>query len=498
MRKRRLIYNVIASFIYQITTIICGFILPRIMLVFFGSEVNGLVNSITQFLQVITFLDMGVGAVVQSSLYKPLAQNDNKQISKIYKSANNFYRRIAEILFVYVFILVLMYPLIASQSFGFAYISKLIFAMSISSFAQYYFGSVNRLLLLADQRGYIAYNIQTITLIINVCVCVLLIYFGMSIQCVKLVTSLIYLIRPLALRLYVSKQYNIDRKIIYESEPLKQRWHGLAQHVAAVVIDSTDIIVLTFLSTLSNISIYSVYCLVTTGVKQLLMSMTNGIQALIGEMWAKQEVTELYNFFGWVEWLIHTGTVLMFGCTCVLITSFVQVFTIGVADADYIQPLFAFLIVIANALFCLRLPYVLIILAAGHYKESQNIFIVSALINITLSIILVNIWGLIGVAIGTLVAMLYQTVWMAHYISEQLIKWPFHFFCKQLAVDITAFGIIILTTTNVHMTKISYPNWAIMGGQVFIISMTVLIIVNYLFYNDKLKNLFSIIMKKLV
>ena len=68
MRKKRLVKNTIASLGYQISAIICGFILPRLIMTYYGSEVNGLVNSITQFLQVITFLELGVGAVVQSSL----------------------------------------------------------------------------------------------------------------------------------------------------------------------------------------------------------------------------------------------------------------------------------------------------------------------------------------------------------------------------------------------------------------------------------------------
>ena len=71
MRKKKLIYNTISSLIFQVTTIVCGFILPRLILNAFGSNVNGLVNSITQFLGIISFLELGVGAVVQSALYKP-------------------------------------------------------------------------------------------------------------------------------------------------------------------------------------------------------------------------------------------------------------------------------------------------------------------------------------------------------------------------------------------------------------------------------------------
>lgn len=74
MQKRLLAKNTISSLLAQITVLVCGFILPRFFLQSFGSEVNGMVNSIAQFLGVISFLELGVGAVVESALYKPLAE----------------------------------------------------------------------------------------------------------------------------------------------------------------------------------------------------------------------------------------------------------------------------------------------------------------------------------------------------------------------------------------------------------------------------------------
>ena len=91
MRKKLLVKNTASSLLSQLTALICGFILPRFFLLHFGSEVNGLVNSITQFLGVISFLELGVGAVVQSSLYKPLADKDNQKISCVVVSANRFF-----------------------------------------------------------------------------------------------------------------------------------------------------------------------------------------------------------------------------------------------------------------------------------------------------------------------------------------------------------------------------------------------------------------------
>lgn len=152
MKNKVLFYNSISPLIYQATTIICGFILPRLILGHFGTEVNGLVNSITQFLGIIAFLELGVGSVVQSSLYKPLSDNDDIAVSKVITSADKFFRRLGYILAIYVIAMLFYYPYLVKQNFSFTFTAMLIIAISIRSFAQYFFGIVNRLLLLADQK----------------------------------------------------------------------------------------------------------------------------------------------------------------------------------------------------------------------------------------------------------------------------------------------------------------------------------------------------------
>ncbi|MEK1351548.1 sugar isomerase [Limosilactobacillus fermentum] len=486
MRKKLLAKNTVASLLSQFTALVCGFILPRLFLEYFGSELNGLVNSITQFLGVISFLELGVGAVVQSSLYKPLADGDKQQVSRVMVSADRFFRRLAQILLGYVLILVAVYPLIVNQSFGYLYTATLIAAISVSSFAQYYFGIVNSLLLNADQRGYIQYNAQTITVVLNTLVCVFMIKLGGSVQLVKLTTSLIYLARPLILRIYVSRMYQIDWKIQYDKEPIQQKWNGVAQHVAAVVLDGTDTIVLTLFSTLSNVSIYSVYFMVIKGVKTLFLSMTNGIQSLLGELWAKQELDELRETFGWLEWCIHTGATYVFACTAALIVPFVRVYTAGINDVNYIQPAFAILLTLANAMHCLRLPYNIMVLAAGHYKQTQRNYIVATIINIVLSVLTVKAWGLIGVAIGTLAAMAYQTVWLALYDSKHFVFWPMKAVIKQFAVDgVTAICIVTLSFVfDLHSD--SYVSWVMLAIVTGFSAAVITVILNLIVYKNRM------------
>ncbi len=482
MRGKRLLLNTTASLVFEVVTIVCGFILPRLILQAFGSEVNGLVNSITQFLSVITFLELGVGSVVQSNLYKPLANNDYEGVSKIVASAQKFFHRLALILLCYVIILIIFYPLFVDQDFDWLYTAVLIAAMSISSFAQYYFGITNRLLLSADQHGYIQYTAQAVTLILNTVACVILIEVGAGIHLVRLATSVIYLIRPLFLRWYVDRHYSIDRKIKYEGEPIKQKWNGIAQHVASIVLDQTDTIVLTIFSTLANVSIYSVYYMVVYGVKRLFLSMTNGIQSLLGELLAKHETDTLKVTFSWFEWLLHTGVVLVFGCTGVLIVPFISVYTSGITDANYIQPVFAILIVLANAGHCLRLPYNVMIIAAGHYKQTQSNYIIAAALNIIISVITVIQWGLVGVAIGTLVAMAFQTVWMAIYNSKNFIPGAIKSFIKQLCVDALTAFLGIIATSWLSMRSTDVISWIILAIEVVLIWLLIVLVINLIFY----------------
>ena len=163
-RRTKLILNTFAAFVKQAITIICGFILPRFILKGYGSEVNGLLTSITQFLGFISFLEMGIGPVIQSNLYEPLAKKDDAAISKIVVSSERFFRKIAYIFCGYIVLLIFLYPQFTNSGFPFYYTASLIAIIAISTFAQYYFGITYQLLLNADQKAFVQMALQSVTL----------------------------------------------------------------------------------------------------------------------------------------------------------------------------------------------------------------------------------------------------------------------------------------------------------------------------------------------
>ena len=153
--KKKLILNTIMSLLLQITAVICGFIVPRLMLQYYGSKINGLVQSIAQFLQIISFLELGVGQVIQSSLYKPLSVGSTEGISQVLKSGTTYFRKIAYAILVYICLLTMIFPYMVNGEYGWNYTVSLIFSMGIGLFAQYYFGLIDKILLNADQKMYI-------------------------------------------------------------------------------------------------------------------------------------------------------------------------------------------------------------------------------------------------------------------------------------------------------------------------------------------------------
>ena len=79
-KSTRLMINGISALMKQITIIICGLILPGIMIRAYGSSVNGAVSSVTQFIGLGALLQGGLSAAARVSFYKPLSETNKEEL----------------------------------------------------------------------------------------------------------------------------------------------------------------------------------------------------------------------------------------------------------------------------------------------------------------------------------------------------------------------------------------------------------------------------------
>ena len=497
VRSKKALYNSLSFLILEFVSIICGFILPKAILSAFGSTYNGLTTSITQFLSVVTLLRAGVGGVTRAALYKPLAENDVDKVSSIVSATMIFMRKIAYIFAAGLIVFAFIYPLLLLESFEYIFTCTLVLIMGIATFLQYYFSITYQMLLIADQRQYITAIIQCLTMIFNLLVAVIMIKLGFGIHAVKIGSAMVYCLNPVLTVLYIKYKYKLRRDVIPDKTALLQRWDAFTHQIAAYIQDNTDIIVLTVFSTVKEVSVYSVYFLLSNGVKKLLSTFTVGVESAFGNMIALNDYEGLRRNIIRIEYLLYSVATITYSCLFILIVPFVSVYTAGITDAEYERPLFALLLAASQFVGCIRTPYQNIVDAAGHFKQTRDSAVIEAVLNLIISVITVIRWGLIGVAIGTLISSLYRTIYLSVYASKCILNRDNNYFIKRVLCSIAEVGLIyVLITTFVDITTTSYMSWFIYAILVGVISSVVVLIVSLLFdrqiLNDCLKKILSL------
>ena len=498
MRGKKAIINIISSLLLQAITIVCGLIVPRLIIGTFGSETNGLITSITQFLAYITLLESGIGPVIKAVLYKPIAQKNKETIEKILKTSEKFFRRISYIFIIYVIILCIAFPIIMREQFDAVYTVSLVLIISIGTFAEYFFGMTYRLYLQAEQKTYVVSVIQMIGYVLNTILVIVLVKVGSNIQVVKLASAAVFILRPVLQNWYVKRKYNINLKGIKDDYKLDQKWDGLAQHIASVIHNNTDVAILTLLATAKDVSVYAVYNLVVNGIRQLIQSFSNGIDATFGDMIAKDETDHLQKSFKIYEFFFNTIITIAFTCTFILIIPFVKVYTHGITDYNYILPAFAFIIVSAEFMWAIRQPYNALIKGKGHFRETRVGAWIEVAINITLSLLLVKPLGMVGVAIGTVAAMTYRTIEYMYHASKYILKRKSFIAFVKMGIAILEIAFVIFITYLLpQFNGLTYMSWFIYAIKVAAITGVVVLLVNSIIYKKERKNAINIIKNKI-
>ena len=484
----------------EIATVASGFIIPKLIIGTFGSSINGLVASITQFMGYLTLLQSGIGGVVKASLYKPLANKEIETTSGIIKATEIFFRKIAYITVIYVIALTVIFPYIINNKFNVYYTGSMVLIIGIGSFVQYYFGITYQILLQADQKDYVNSIIQMCLVVINTLVIIVLVKINVGIHIVKLASILIFAIRPLLLNVYVKKKYKINNKCKPDMDSIEQRWDGFGHTVAYFIHKKTDVMLLTLFSSLVEVSVYSVYMLVTNGLNMLISIISSAVQAAFGNMIAREEYDVLDRNFKSYECFINMITVILFTSASILILPFIKLYTNNFVDnTNYIRPLFAYVILLAEGVYCIRQPYHSIVISSGHYKYTKKGAFIEAIVNLLVSLVLIKPLGIIGVAIGTLVAMIVRTIDYALYLRNNIIFLEIKAFVKRIVISIINVICILIIIKNTLLFKAdTYLIWVIYGISTTLFSSAITIMLNLLFYKDEITAIHGMIKRLII
>lgn len=438
--------NFISSIVLQLATVVNGLILPRLIIISFGSSVNGMASSITQFLSFISLLEGGLGAVVLAELYKPLENHDVDKVRMILASCQSFFNKLSAVFILYTAILSVVYPIFLAKNYDFSYSASLVWILSLTTLAQYLFSITNKLFLQADQKIYIVNSVMAVTVVLNLFLAILVIKIFPEIHLVKAVSAVVYFIQPVIYDKFVGKKYDFRHTKTRQKYVLKNRWSGFAQNLAYFINMNTDIAVVTIFLGLTEVSIYSVYMLAINALRSFITSAANSYQSALGKYYAIGDFNILKTKFEKFElsfWMINC---VVFNTCLLMINQFVDIYTSGVKDANYYQPIFALIIILANLIYCLREPYRLLTLAAGKFKETNFGSFMEAGLNLVISILLVIKLGLIGIAIGTLIGILYRFFDFMRLLKHDILFFNYSRYIKL----IVPFGLVVFCNLYIY------------------------------------------------
>ena len=478
MRLRKTVYNIIVSFLFEIASVLSGIIIPVLIIRKYGSDINGLTQSIANAVGYIAVLQLGAGSVIKAILYRPLANKDAHEVSVILKTSNLFFRKIGLIGIAYLLVLSAAYPLFISRQYEFLFSFSLVVIIGIGTLGQYFFGLTYQMILEADQRSYVYSYVQIAAILLNTALAVLVTRSDLSIQLYKAATTALFLLRPLILKAYVEKRYHFDKSVTPDDALMKQRWDGFAHGLAYYIHSKTDVFVLTLFSTMSMISVYSVYAIITAGLNSVLSRIDSAVRAVFGNIIASADEDSLRKNFNAYCTAVHMTCATVFSTAVVTAQSFVAIYTRGITDAEYLQPWFSAIIISAELVYCLRAPYNSVIFAANRFKDTKVSGFVEAGLNIAVSCALVRSLGLVGVAVGTLIAMAYRTVYFICYLKRDILRFSCLSQIRRYAVTAVGYFSAIVLCSAVPVHAEGYLSWAVYAFAVFSASLIVNLLIN--------------------
>lgn len=424
MNTKRGFNNIIYGLLSQVITMGLSIIIPRLVLVNLGSEVNGLLHSISTVFTYLTLLEAGVGKATNQALYKPLANDDKDQINAIMAATNKFYRRTGYIYAIAVLIFAAVYCYVVKTTLSKAIVFLVIVLSGASSVLSYFVQGKYNVLMGAEGKSYVLTNISTVSSILSSICKILLLIYGFGVVAIQEMYLFFGVLQMLAIVYYIRRYYKwLNLKVKPDYKAISQRNYVLIHQIAGLVFDNTDIILLTLFTNLKVVSVYSLYTTFYTVIKSVLNTISYSYSYALGQIYHsdRERFIKLHNVYE-----VYNMS-LTFSFMCILnifILPFISIYTSGVTDIQYVDKYIPMLFTAVYLLSNSRASSGLIIDFAQHFEQTKWRAVLEASINITVSLVAIHYLGIYGALIGTVVALLYRANDMIIYANRLINRSP--------------------------------------------------------------------------
>ena len=403
-----------------------SFVLPRMLIGGFGSEVNGFFSTSTQLYSYLEVLRAGVGMAAIQALYKPITENNADDISSIISTSKAYFIRIGYIYLALSGLITIGFVVAGNNSLSGVEIFLIVSMQGISGWIS--FSHINWFidLLRAEGKNYIFVSIQTLGTICTKLAEIALIYFTHNPVLVKSASLIVviteYFIFSAYRKKYYSK-YNFDEP--GDVSLLKNRRSYFIFHISSLICTNTDVVVLSLFCGYATSSVYAVYYMVISGVNAIINTVYSSTAFLLGHAYQSgiEHFTKVHDMY----FLVYTTlTTALFSICYILFLPFIKLYTMGIQDINYIYKYLPLLFCLIQIISCGKNVGDMTVNVGGLARNVVWRSILEATVNIVASIILVQFIGIYGVLIGTIVATSYRLIDVILFTNKKvLMRKPF-------------------------------------------------------------------------
>lgn len=293
MKKSRLEYSILNSsismFIY-ILRLLIQFVARSFFIHYLGAEYLGLNGLFSNILSFLSLAELGIGTSIVFSLYKPLAENDEKHIVSLMRLYKKAYELIGIAIGIIGLIIIPLLPFIIKDSNNIEMTNVyLYYILFLTNSVVSYFFTYKRSLIIADQKNYlVALNDFVFLFVLNV-IQIICLYLFKNFT-IFLVTQIIFtLIGNISISIITDRKYPFLKKVSPDKiEPeLKQEIKknvigNMSSKLGGVIVMGTDNILISGFVGLTAVGIYSNYSLIIVSIQNLCKQITNSITASLG------------------------------------------------------------------------------------------------------------------------------------------------------------------------------------------------------------------------
>lgn len=452
-RTRNSLLNISTGLIWQVLSLVVGFVVRSVFIYQLGATYLGLSGLFGNILSILSFTELGFGQAIIFALYKPIAENNIEKIAQLMA----LFRRIYNWMFVIV--AVLGTSLTPFLNF---FINKpvdiphltIIYLLYVTANATSYLFRYNNSLLFASQKTYISTIISYYFTLGSALLQVVILILWKDFIAYLLVTVISGILQNIIISLKVRKIYPFLKTMRSAKLP-KSDTDKIKKDVKALVIykigtlslNSTDNIIISKFVGLIVVGLYSNYLLLCSSISGFLGTIFSNITASIGHM----NATESDEYKTEMFFKIDMATFWFYGLTSICLYTCMSPFVLFWLGPDYVLS-DATCFIIAFNQYIGGMLY-----SSFNYRQTMGLFqqgkmrpIVSAILNIVLSVILAIYFGLPGVLWGTALTRLLTNVWFDPYIvfKRGLKKNPLIYF-KNYSFKLAIFVITALTCNAV-------------------------------------------------